>query len=387
MPICQSIGRTARLGALAVLGAVTAAHGQVIPGVPYGGSLDAYYQTWDVDEGAGTTTISETYVPINLFLPFTDRFEAKVSSAYVSMTRDTDFDESQSVSGLADVKVQADAVFLQRRLIVGLVANLPSGQGELTGVEQDVVFDFVSPDLSVRTNRLGEGFNLGGTVSFANALSPTVTIGLGASILSRGAYDTALPGSSTPIHLSPGLESRASATLDVLAGASVIRLTSMFTAYGTEKVNDVDYYRIGQEVTLAADYIVGYARGRGQASLGVTELLRLNNSIRSNGSFGEEATSTNGNYLVLDASNRYQVSPKLRVGLTVVGRLVGANDFGVGDSKVIEGGLSATLLPSTNVALSIGGRYISGSGTGFTGRDRSISGIEGMFRTVIRISR
>lgn len=387
MPNRHSIALASLLSALCAVGATIPADGQVIPGAPYGGSLEAYYQTWDVDEGSGTTTISQTYVPVNVFLPFTDRFEAKLSSAYVSMTRDNDFDPSQSVSGLADVKVQADASFLERRLIVGLVANLPSGQGELTGVEQDVVFDFVSPDLSVRTNRLGEGFNFGGTVSFANALSPTVTLGLGASVLSRGAYDTSLPGSSSLIHLSPGIEARASTTLDVLAGSSVFRLSSILATYGTEKVNDVDYYRIGQEWTIAADYVVGYAMGRGQFSFGVSELLRFHNSVRSNGSFGTEAASTNGNYLVVNALNDYQVSPRLRVEVTAVGRLVGANDFNVGDSKVWEGGLAATLLPSENIALTLGGRYITGSGTGFSGRDRSITGMEGMFRTVIRISR
>lgn len=371
----------------AFLAGLGSAIGQVIPGLPYSGSLEAYYQSFDIDEGATSTSITQTFVPINVFLPLTDRVEARLSSGYVSMSRDTDFADSESVSGLADAKVQVNASFLQRRLILGLVANLPGGQGELTGVEQDIVFDFVSPDLSVRTNRLGEGFNVGGTVSFANALSETVTLGVGASVLSRGSYDTALPGTSTPITLSPGLESRVGAALDMLSGSSMFSLSSTFAMYGTEQVNDVDNYKIGQELTVAADVTVGYATGRGQLSAGVLEILRFDNSVRTNGALVTEEVSSNGNYLVLHASNDYGVSPRLMLTVSALGRLVGANENDVGDATVLEGGLAATLTPSTNVAVTLGGRYVTGSGTGFSGRDRDISGMEGTIRTVVRLNR
>ncbi|HUF10588.1 MAG TPA: hypothetical protein VMO47_14810 [Rhodothermales bacterium] len=388
MSMPASILRTYTLATAVLLGAgVSEAPGQVIPGTPYSGSVESYYQSWDIDEGATSTTVTQVFAPISVFLPIADRLEARVSSAYVSMSRDTDFSDSESVSGLADLKLQVNGSFLQRRLILGLVANLPSGQGELTGLEQDIVYDFVSPDLSVRTNRLGEGFNIGGTVSFANALSESVTLGIGASVLSRGSYDTSLPGTSRPISLSPGLESRAGATLDILSGVSAFRLSSTLAMYGTEQVNDVDNYQIGQEITFAADYTVAYQAGRGRLSVGVLEMLRFDNSIRSNGSFDTEEVSSNGNYLVLHASNDYGVSPKLVLTVSALGRLVGANEFDAGDATVIESGLAATLTPTSNVAITLGGRLVKGSGTGFSGRDREIRGMEGILRTVVRLDR
>ncbi|HEY5564757.1 MAG TPA: hypothetical protein VIL33_04140 [Rhodothermia bacterium] len=386
MPVSKVRAYTFVTAALLAAGA-TEAPGQVIPGTPYSGSIESYYQSWDIDEGATSTTVTQVFAPISVFLPIADRVEARVSSAYVSMTRDTDFSDSESVSGLADVKLQVNGSFLQRRLILGVVANLPSGQGELTSLEQDIVYDFVSPDLSVRTNRLGEGLNIGGTVSFANALSESVTLGIGASVLSRGSYDTSLPGTSKPITLSPGLESRAGATLDILSGVSAFRLSSTMAMYGTEQVNDVDNYRIGQELTLAADYTVAYQAGRGRLSAGILEMLRLDNSIRSDGSFDSEEVSSNGNYLVVHASNDYGVSPKLVLTVSALGRLVGANEFDAGDATVIESGLAATLTPTSNVAITLGGRYVTGSGTGFSGRDRDIKGMEGTLRTVVRLNR
>jgi len=157
--------------------------------------------------------------------------------------------------------------------------------------------------------------------------------------------------------------------------------------YGTEQVNDVDNYRIGQELTLAADYTVAYQAGRGRLSAGILEMLRLDNSIRSDGSFDSEEVSSNGNYLVVHASNDYGVSPKLVLTVSALGRLVGANEFDAGDATVIESGLAATLTPTSNVAITLGGRYVTGSGTGFSGRDRDIKGMEGTLRTVVRLNR
>ena len=128
-----------------------------------------------------------------------------------------------------------------------------------------------------------------------------------------------------------------------------------------------------------------YASDRGQVSLGVYELLRFDNSVLSNGTLQTEQASVTGNYFVAHAANNYNVSPTVRIAVTVLGRLIGVNEFDVGDSTVLEGGLAGTVLASRNVAVTLGGRYVKGSGTGFSGRDRDISGIEGMFRTVVRL--
>jgi hypothetical protein len=133
--------------------------------------------------------------------------------------------------------------------------------------------------------------------------------------------------------------------------------------------------------------MLAYSQGRGSLTFGVLELLRFDNSIRQNGALVTETPSSNGNYLALSALNEYSVSPKVRISASALGRLVGANDLNAGDSTVLEGGIAATLVPSPNIAFTVGGRYITGSGTSFSGRDREISGMEGMFRTVFKLDR
>jgi hypothetical protein len=63
---------------------------------------------------------------------------------------------------------------------------------------------------------------------------------------------------------------------------------------------------------------------------------------------------------------------------------VAPNDNDVGDAKVLEGGISGSIAVHDRVALSAGGRVIVGEGTGFTGLDRSIFGLEAVFRASVR---
>ena len=74
------------------------------------------------------------------------------------------------------------------------------------------------------------------------------------------------------------------------------------------------------------------------------------------------------------------MSSIILIDLSGLARIVGKNQFDAGNSTVFEGGLGVTFLASASVALTIGGRYISGSGTSFSGLDREISGFEGLFR-------
>jgi hypothetical protein len=358
---------------------------QVIPGMLYSGSLESYYQSWEITEGESTTKINQLIVPVNVFLPVSDKADVRIGTSYASFGREVDGLDSESVSGLTDIRLQANYAALDRRLLVSLIANLPTGKGELTSSQQDVVFDFVSPDLSVRANRLGEGFNVGGTVNFAEPLSHAAILSIGAGLIVRGAYDTGLPTSETSIRLAPGLLMNGSAGIDFFTGPSHLHLSSTFSYYGTEQVDDLDYYRIGPEFALRANYGVSYSRSKGMFTAGLHQILRLDNSSSVGGTFDTEPISTNGSYLAISAANEYAVTPIILVDVSAVARIVGKNDFDVGNSTVFEGGLGFTVLAAENVSVSLGGRYISGSGTGFTGLDRDLSGLEGAFRLAVHL--
>jgi hypothetical protein len=345
----------------------------------YAGSLEGYFQSWEITEGEESTEITQLVAPIRVFLPFTDNLDVRIASSYTSFARSLDSGGSESVSGLTDVRIQANYALLDRKLLIGLIANVPTGGGKLTGSEQDIVFDFISPDLSVRANRLGEGFNAGGTISLAVPVSNSTILSLGGGLIGRGGYDTELPTSETPFALSPGIIANGSAGVDFFTGGSHVRIASTFTYYGTERVDDTDYYRIGPEIAIGANYGLAYAESRGSFNLGLHQIIRMDNSAIIDREFVTEDLSTNGSYLAVSASNDYAVARSVSIDVSALLRAVGKNDLDAGDATVLEGGLGVSVLATDGVVLRLGGRYITGSGTGFSGLDREITGFEGVF--------
>lgn len=358
--------------------APSASLAQVIPGMQYAGAFEGVYQSWEITEGDEETKINQLIVPLSIFLPVTDKADIRIASSYASFGREGSDGSTESVSGVTDVRLQANYAAVQRRLLIGLVANLPTGQGELNNLQQDIVFDFVSPDLSVRANRLGEGFNLGGTLTYAAPVSRATILSLGGGLIYRGAYNTSLPDGETPIELNPGLLGNASLGVDFFTGPSHLHLSSTFSYFGTEQVDGADFYRIGPEIAFVADYGLGYSQGKGQFTAGLHQIIRLKNSSTLSGEFGEEPISTNGSYLAISAANRYAVARTVMLDLSGLVRLVGKNEFDAGDSTVFEGGLGIVVAATHTVQVSLAGRYVSGSGTGFSGLDRSITGFEGV---------
>jgi hypothetical protein len=352
---------------------------QVIPGLNYAGSMDGYYQSWEITEGDDKTEVNQLVVPVRLFLPFSDKMDVRIATSYASFARSIDGGGTESVSGLTDVQIQGNYAFVNRRLLLGVVVNVPAGGATLDGTERSIVSNFVSPDLSVRANRLGEGFGGGGTVSFAAPLSSAAVLSLGAGLIARGGYETQIPTAESAVDLKPGIVANGSVGIDFFTGSNHLHLSSTFSYFGTEQLNSADYYQIGPEVAIVANYGLAYARSKGLFRFGLHQIIRLSNSNAFDGEFGTETLSTNGSYLAASVNNEYALSELISVDVSALVRLVGKNDYDSGDATVFEGGLGLGFLATEGVLLSIGGRYISGSGTGFTGLDREIKGFEGMF--------
>lgn len=379
--IARRSGRLLAVGLATLLAAAPAARAQVVPGLPYSASVQAHLQSWTIDENDRETTISQVVVPVGVFLPVSDGIEVRLSTAYVSLSRDRpDADETESVSGAADLKLQASAAVADRRLLLGAIMNLPTGKGDLTSADQDVVLAFVAPDLSVRANRFGEGFNIGGTVSYAYPASPTSVLGLGAAFVSRGAYTTSFPGIAAEFDFNPGYEATLTGAWIYSQRNTRFRLATSYTRHGIEQANDVDIFQLGPRLAVDLSYTRAFSDGQGTATFQVQELYRFKNSSGLSGTFDTELLNTNGNYLVLITELGFQPTDALRFGFDVGGRFIGKNEQSVGNASVFEAGLDLTAYTGESVGVGLGFRGIVGSGTGLDGADRSIAGLEGTAR-------
>lgn len=377
-------GHPLRFEALLVLLLATlisaSAVAQVAPGLPYSGALQAYVQAWRVEDAGTQRDIAQLVVPIGVFLPVSDGYEIRLSTAYVGLTRQLEGSEKRvTISGPADVKLQASGALLNRRLLVGLVANLPTGQRDLTGEEQDVVLSFIAPDLSVRAARFGEGLNVGGNVSYGLAPSGDILLALGGAFIYRGAYDITFPSAARSVSLTPGFEATVTSSVFYPIDDRAFRGSVGFTMHGMEKIDGSDAYQLGPRVFGEVSYAQPFEAGRGRLSFLMRDMYRFE---QASGDVSEvsEMLDTNGNYLVATGAVNYGVTPWLDLGLNGTGRVIGNNKRGVGEAQVLEGGLQATFSPLELVDITLGGRFIVGTGTGFSGEDRKIQGIEGLFR-------
>ncbi|MEM1270155.1 MAG: hypothetical protein AAGI08_08910 [Bacteroidota bacterium] len=359
---------------------------QILPDTPPSVAVQVYSQSWDIESDGATSTIQQSVVPIGVYVPLADGLEARVSTSYVILSRrEAGATSDDEVSGLSDLRLNLNyGRLLNGRLLLGLAIGLPTGKLELTGQEQDVVFDFVAPDLSVRANRFSEGFNLGLTANYAFMLSETLTLGLGAGLVGRGAYETGIPGIGEIVDLQPGSEATVTAALNYTSGPSFARFTTAVTGYGVEQINGVEAFQLGPRVQLQASFRRLFAGGAGAVMLDVQNLFQSTNSSLGSGGLVEDDFNANGNYLTLGLGAQYQITRRITLGGSGLGRIIGANGQDVGDSNVFEasGVLGVQVTPAAVIDLGV--RLVQGSGTGFAGEERAISGVEAFARSVIR---
>ncbi|MBL7978343.1 MAG: hypothetical protein JNN12_08385 [Bacteroidetes Order II. Incertae sedis bacterium] len=362
---------------------------QISPGTPYSTAIQLFSQNWTITEGDASTKISQTVLPIGLYLPFKDRLEMRLSSSYVNFQNQTDNTQT-TVSGLSDLKIQAGyALNAERRMVVNTAFSLPTGVSKLTDKQQDVVTDFIAPDLSVRENRLGEGLNAGGTFSFVTDTSEEGLFGGAVGFLYRGSYETALINADRNVALRPGYEASLTMAYSHTTPVSFFQISPTLTLYGDEYIDHVKALRLGPkfQTQVLVTQMFNHRKGLFTAA--------LQGVLRGETMTFEENTEIfhikNPNSLTALASLDYSVIPKLRLTLTGVGRFIrtpgtqeAAVVTGSGRSNVFEQGATISLSVSKRASISIGQRYIQGDGINAKSEARTIKGFEIFLRTSIR---
>jgi hypothetical protein len=345
---------------------------------PYSGSLQGYIQSWRIEEAGEQRDVTQTVLPIGFLVPVADGWDVRVTSSYVSLSQSSsESSEQQTISGISDLKLQVNTVQLNQRLLVALSANLPTGKRELTGTEQDLLQTFVAPDLSVRANRFGEGLNLGGAMTYGFELNPATLAAFGFGVIHRGSYALTFPGTTTPVDLKPGFEASLTGSVLHRLGVHSFRVGTGVTFHGMEQVDDRDAFRLGPRAFFEALYSRPLEGGRGRMVLSVKDLYRMKETSGLDSDL-TRLLDTNGNYLVADGGIEYDITRWIGLGLDGTGRLIGNNSRGVGGVSVLEGGLTTRISPVEALSIRLGGRFIVGSGTGYSGEERHIQGIEGL---------
>ncbi|MBD3402003.1 hypothetical protein GF420_03835, partial [candidate division GN15 bacterium] len=136
----------------------TTARAQIVYGQPASGDLQLTYYSWTVTQGETERTISQLAFPLTGFVPAGENFDITLYAANASTTLDVD-DGEQSLSGLSDVRVQANRAFADDQLLLSAGVNLPTGKTALDLEEEYFVLQALSQNyLEFPVRRYGEGF-------------------------------------------------------------------------------------------------------------------------------------------------------------------------------------------------------------------------------------
>ena len=204
------------------------------------------YQQYD-DDGV---EISEFSVPVVAFFPLQRNLSVSLHVSQATASADG----FESISGLTDVQL---ATSYYRRVgsgsvVLNLGLNLPSGKQDLTEEEFNTLLLVSRNVFDFRVPSFGRGLGIAPSITWAQPLSETFVVGLGASYQYRGSFD---PVEGLVDRFDPGEELLLTGGFDARVGAGATLSGDVsVTIYGTDTVGDIDVFEAGQKMVVTAQF-------------------------------------------------------------------------------------------------------------------------------------
>jgi hypothetical protein len=209
----------------------------------------AGYQSYKSND----TTLSALYFPITVMIPFNDELSVTITNNPYMVTRKLPSGDVK-VNHLSDTKLNLRYIFLDKRALLNLNANIPSGKTKLELDEFDVFTDLSMGVLKYKVNTLGEGFNIGLGFNYAFSLSKKSTVGAGLSYNNRMEYQ--------PINyerIQKGIEFKYDPSDEIGINLSFFSLLSSelhfsadayYVTYSNAKINSINVFEPGSMTSI-----------------------------------------------------------------------------------------------------------------------------------------
>lgn len=201
--------------------------------------------------GAAERSISQTSVPFVVVLPFTERFNMDIATAFASSQLRDGGTPVSTISGLTDTQVRANLTLGSGLVVVTLGLNLPTGQYTIPE-EQVLAAGQIGNDfLGYPVSSMGNGFASTGGIAFARALG-SWNMGAGASFRKSSQF-TAFEIAASDFRFEPADEVRVRVGLDRPVGDGQVSFGVSYSAFG-EDLADSTTYSTGDRLTLTGGW-------------------------------------------------------------------------------------------------------------------------------------
>ena len=202
--------------------------------------------------GALKQTVSQFSIPLVVLLPFSERFNVDIATAFATSDFKQGGTSSSKISGLTDTQIRANFSLGSDLLVFTVGMNIPSGQ-YLIPVEQVAAAGQIGNDfLGYPISSMGNGFAGTGGIAFARALG-TWNLGAGGSFRKSAEFDFFQRDSVGPYRFEPADEIRMRFSLDRPVGDGEVSLGVSYSAFG-EDFADTTTYSTGDRITLTGGW-------------------------------------------------------------------------------------------------------------------------------------
>ncbi|MFH2055310.1 MAG: hypothetical protein ABIJ61_05085 [bacterium] len=306
--------------------AVGTAQGQIAFGDPPRIDAQLLYQSWKLTyRGSGTepeTTLTQTVLPLHVYLPLTEDWELHFNSAY-SRSFVEGATDSKSISTVGSPMLRIYHSFSDDRLFISGGLALPLGKTDLDESTHEVeLAELLSSEyLLLPVKQLGYGLGL---LVSAGGASQHQQLLYGGSVTYRyaGSYTYIKRGAS----YDPGDEFtfRGSTTLPV--GQGRIDFDLAYKYYLSDKLDSKEVFKNGDQFSLAVAGSYDFSELT-SGSLSINHIRRSKDSRRSGAVFAYELHNTHGAKTVIASRISYLIQPQWRGNILISYRYLSANDW------------------------------------------------------------
>jgi hypothetical protein len=306
--------RTSRtaLGALLAVLPILFGAGAATAQIEWSARLPAEYRSWTLETSGGQKLeVSQIYVPLvgTLAIRPSTRFVISAAGAHSKLENRAG---NESLSGLADVKLQIYQNLVHDRLVVLGGVNLPTGKRELSQDELEVMQALAHPLLGMRLKQYGRGLDLNAGAAVSVPIRSGLELGAGVGYLHSGKYTLSEGGEE----YEPTPEASASFALEIASPRRehTVQLRVTGRSYQEDRL---DGRRIFEEGDQLEATLRGTARaGRVRASLMTQGAWKKDDrAFGSPDPVGRVSTTTPGTGIVAHLAALYAVTEMFDAGV------------------------------------------------------------------------
>jgi hypothetical protein len=322
----------------------------------------------------GDEKINQMAFPISVMIPVAKNFTVSiVNNPALSKNDVTD------VNGLTETKIGLRYVALDDKLLLKVIAGLPTGKTKYSIEQFNLVKYLSTGSLDYYVSYYGRGFNSNVGISYAEPISKTLILGGGVSYYYKGDfYPLDLP---TGGKYNPGDELTANLGLDYLFDKTTrFNFDVIYTSYAADQIDGVKKFQAASKLTLYSGLQFKY--GKSKHSVYLLDRFKSNNLLYIR---EEEFKAESGNQLDVGYDGIIPLNIDLSLLLSFDAKIFGdiqqmvvGDMFETGKTNVFGGGLGLRIFLTDVLILDIAGKYKTGKINIIQGNisdERDVSGI------------